>query len=473
MLIWSNINDPTSVTTNLGTLGVYEQLGQLSPSVVSSGLSSLAGWFGAIGVSQNLLARPLPIVGLQLKDALDLGGLFKNRLVDQVGTFGSAQMLQSRLSLAGGFSNVVTQLVGNELLYTLDLSIPITKGVNLYLGLDDLLDLQLDVNSLNLQANVAGSLKFGVDLTTQTFFLADDGAMPELRVNAVIDVLGLTAAAHVGFVSVNTTNGSIHFSANATLDAVDPAGDHRISADDLAGGASTIGSFVEMTLVGAANVQMTIDTPLLGISSRQLTADWPDINNPTSFTTNAAEFADVNSYKSIAATQFSFGLTQLTESLVSFVEDPHGGNNPLLIPLPLVKKSIAELIDFDTLLHEQITKYTEVLQDQVTGALNEPFKTSQQLLDKLNTSHDGSQNTATNKVENGDLKYRLQLDKTIIKTVPFQLDVASSIDLALMASITINVAIHIDMTFGVNKDTRIFFVAARRRIPSSWQIRRR
>src|SRR5204862_1722868 len=114
--------------------------------------------------------------------------------------------------------------------------------------------------------------------------------------------------------------------------------------------------------------------------------------------------------------------------------------------------------DLDTLLHEQITKYTDVVQDQVTGALNQPFQTSQQLLNLLNTSHDGSQNQATNKVENSDLKYTLQLDKTIQKTFPFQLDVASALDLQVSGSVTVNLVIHVDVTFGVNKDTRIFFV---------------
>jgi hypothetical protein len=47
----------------------------------------------------------------------------------------------------------------------------------------------------------------------------------------------------------------------------------------------------------------------------------------------------LNSYKKIAAAQFSFGLKQLAQSLVAFVEDPHGGNNPLLIPLPPRKKN--------------------------------------------------------------------------------------------------------------------------------------
>src|SRR5204862_4344835 len=114
--------------------------------------------------------------------------------------------------------------------------------------------------------------------------------------------------------------------------------------------------------------------------------------------------------------------------------------------------------DLDTLLHEQITKYTDVVQDQVTGALNQPFQTSQQLLNLLNTSHDGSQNQATNKVENSDLKYTLQLDKTIQKTFPFQLDVSSALDLQITGSITINLVTHIDVTFGVNRDTRIFFL---------------
>jgi hypothetical protein len=459
---WPNVNDTTNVNSNLASLGAYAGLEQLAASTFASGLSSLADWFGAAGSSQNLLGRPMPVVGLQLKDILDLGGQFKSRLVNQVGSYGSAQALQSRLSSVGGLSNVATQLVGNELFYTLEVNVPISKGVNVDLGMDDLLDLELDANLLNLQASVVGSIKFGVDLATHTFFLADDGALPELRVNAAIDVTGLAAAAHVGFVSVSITNGSIHFSANASLDAVDPGGDHRISTDDLAGGASTIGSFVGMTLAGSANVQMTIDAPLLAISNKPLTADWPDINNPTSFTTNAGEFAELNSYKSIAATQFSFGLTQLTESLVSFVEDPRSGN-PLLSPLPLVKKSIAELIDLDALFHDSITKYADTIQDQATGLLIAPFETSQQLLNKLKSLPGSGPDKVSQTIENGDLKYKLQLDQTIQKTFPFELDVCSSgvcstIDLHVTGSVTVHLVTYINWTFGVNKETKIFFV---------------
>ena len=79
----------------------------------------------------------------------------------------------------------------------------------------------------------------------------------------------------------------------------------------------------------------------------------PTSPNASTFTTNAGDFVDLNSYKNIAASTFGFGLKQLTQSIVTFVEDPHGGNNPLLIPLPLVKKSIADLIDLDSLLKEQ------------------------------------------------------------------------------------------------------------------------
>src|SRR5436190_2385702 len=457
-IAWPSVNDTSSVTTNLGTLGVYQQLEQLSASVVSAGLSSLATWAGAVGGSQNLLGRPLPIVGTQLKDALDIAGLFKSRFVDQVGSFNSAQTLATRLTNVGGLQNLVTHLENNELTYRLDLNTSISKGLNIDLGLDDLLDLQLDTNSLNLQASVAAAITFGVDLTTQTFFLADDGPQPELRVNAAIDVMGLSAGVHVGFLSANATNGSIHFSANASLDASDPSGDHRIDTSDMAGGAGTIGSFMTMALAGSGSVQLTIDAPLVGIAGKSLFANWPDINDASAFTTNAGDFVDLNSYKNIAASQFSFGLKQLTDSLVTFVEDAHGGNNPLLIPLPLVKKSIAELIDLDTLLHEQITKYTDVVQDQVTGALNQPFQTSQQLLDLLKNLPGGGPNKATEKVESSDLKYTLQLDKTIQKTFPFQLDVASALDLQVSGSVTVNLVIHVDVTFGVNKDTRIFFV---------------
>lgn len=204
---------------------------------------------------------------------------------------------------------------------------------------------------------------------------------------------------------------------------------------------------------------MTIDAPLVGISAKPLFAHWPDVTDVATFTTNAGEFAHLNSFRAITASQFSFGLKQLTQSLVAVVEDPRGGSNPLHQPLPLVNKSLAELIDLDTMLKDNITKFTDVVQDQVTGALNQPFKTSQQLLDLLKGLPGAGPSKASQKVENSDLKYTLQLDKTIQKTFPFQLNIGSALDLHVSGSISVNFVIHVNVTFGVNKDTRLFFVA--------------
>jgi hypothetical protein len=99
-----------------------------------------------------------------------------------------------------------------------------------------------------------------------------------------------------------------------------------------------------------------------------------------------------------------------------------------------------------------------VVQDEVTGALNQPFQTSQQLLDLLKNLPGAGPNKATSTVENSDLKYTLQLDKTIQKSFPFQFDVASAVDLHVAGSITVDLVIQVDATFGVNKDTRIFFI---------------
>lgn len=231
----TSIDNLSSLTTNLSALGDYQRIEQLSSSAVASGISSLATWVGLTASSPTLLGRPMPIAGTQLKDALDLAGLFKSRLVDRVGSFNSAQALQRRLESVEGWRNVATQLVSNELIFHVDMVTSITKGINLDLGLDNLLDIKLDTNSLILRANVSASLDFGIDLTTKTFFLADDSSRPELRIDAAIAVTDWNSGVHVGFLSASARDVAIHWNATASLNAEDPAGDRRISASDVAG----------------------------------------------------------------------------------------------------------------------------------------------------------------------------------------------------------------------------------------------
>lgn len=189
-----------------------------------------------------------------------------------------------------------------------------------------------------------------------------------MTIAASISAPTINASGGVGFVSVNVANGSAQAVANLSLSLTEPAGSGRITVADLAAGAATVRNFVSLAVSGSASTTLPLASPLLGGTLPTFQAHWPDLSDPTSFTANTQDFADILSYQGITSAAFSFGIDTLTAFLDKAVDDPLGGANPLQISLPLAHKSLAQLIDLKTLLNDTITKYTATTVDPVTAS---------------------------------------------------------------------------------------------------------
>ena len=451
-LSWADVSQPTNVTPDFSGLeNAYQALAYLKPDTFISGLTDFSTWADFLN-DENLLGRSLPLIGTQLTDVIDLSGLLNNRLVTGVGSFDSIETLATRLSQVGGMSNVVTTLTGEELRYTFDLNAHISKEVAFAWGLSSLFNLSLDIPDFNVMADVSSHLTFGVNLSTPTptFFIASDGQNPELNINASLEMSNIQAQGGVGFLSVEVNDGQVRISTNLSLDLHSPVG--RITPDDFSSGGGAIGEYVNFNIGGSASLSLDIGSALIGSELKTLTADWPDLGNPNSFTTNAEEFLEFKGFENIGAEAYSFGLNQLTAFMASLAS----GNSFLQTKLPLIDKSLAEIIDFQKFFSESVSNATDFVKDPSTGILSTPFQNSRELF-LLLQGLPGMESVDL-EATSEDIQYILHLEKSLEKTFPFYLDIGSFMDLSVSGDITVYLDTVLDLSFGVSKDTGNFFM---------------
>jgi len=198
---------------------------------------------------------------------------------------------------------------------------------------------------------------------------------------------------------------------------------------------------------------------LLGINNQIFTANWPNLLDLDSVQTNVNQFGALNNFQNITASAFSLGLQQLGNYLASMASsDNLPGGNFLKKKLPLVNKSLSELIDFPTFFHDALTGATNARMDASL-----PFSNAGELLDVLlhlpgvNSAATGVQVTAD------DLRYTLRLDTPLTRTLPFDLGTGSPLKLKLNGDVMFALNIHITLTFGVNKSDGRFFIWSRPR----------
>ncbi len=274
---WSDINDVTSATSNIGSLGDYQALEQLASSVISGGLTDFSTWTGFAN-NMTLLGRPLPVIGSALTDAVDLPNRLKSILVNQVGSYATAQRLRTQLENVGAISGVNVALNAGVLTYTFALDSTFSRNVPVELGMSSIFDLSVDAQ-LNLSGHVAGNLSFGVNLADQTFFVAT-GDDPDLTISAKVDAKNVNASAGVGFLSAEINNGTLALDASVNLSLHDPSGDGKITASDQLGGISTIHEFVGVDFGGSASIALPISAPSLGFAEHTFTAELAEPERP-------------------------------------------------------------------------------------------------------------------------------------------------------------------------------------------------
>ncbi len=224
----------------------------------------------------------------------------------------------------------------------------------------------------------------------------------------------------MGFVSVDVAGGSAQIATTAKLDLTSAAG--RITVPDMNGGVATLGSLVSYAVGGAAQTPLPLSVPLLGMSAKTLTAKWDDLSNATGLVTNVSEFAALAEYRHIRPTTISFGLAQLEAVLANLATDDH-----------------ATAVSYDAANREI-----------------RPFETSGQLTALLQGLPGLTNLVVTAAVVEDEIRFRLQFDKAVQRTYPLALGVAAQVDLPVTGNVAVNLATHVDLTFGVNQQNTFF-----------------
>ena len=188
-------------------------------------------------------------------------------------------------------------------------------------------------------------------------------------------------------------------------------------------------------------------------------AEWPDFAEPNYSISNAADFNFLTTFESITATAFSYGLDQIANYFVDLANDALDGANELLKPLPIVNKSLAELLGISRYFAETVTQFTELVDDVENQLKKPPFGSSDDLLALLTQLPGVGNSSVTAQLSENDLRFTLQLDKQIVETVPLDASLGSVIDLDVNGTVDLVLDTALNVTFGVDKGTGTFFVA--------------
>src|SRR6185295_10732906 len=113
----------------------------------------------------------------------------------------------------------------DDLIYTLNFNSHFRTNLAVDLDLPrGELELELNIPNFTVTADLRGTLKFGVNLTDQTFFILEDPSRPDFTIDAIADVRGITASGRFGPFKASIDNGSAHLNASLGIDLVSPAG---------------------------------------------------------------------------------------------------------------------------------------------------------------------------------------------------------------------------------------------------------
>ena len=85
-----------------------------------------------------------------------------------------------------------------------------------------------------------------------------------------------------------------------------------------------------------------------------------------------------------------------------------------------------------------------------------PFETSGQLTALLQGLPGLTNLVVTAAAVEDEIRFRLQFDKAVQRTYPLALGVAAQVDLPVTGNVAVNLATHVDLTFGVNQQNTFF-----------------
>ena len=451
---WSDINAPTTTTSNLtsdATLANYKGLSQLTGAQLSAGINSFTTWTGNIGKSPNLLGIKIPIVGTGLGAVVNLPSTLHNRLIDQVGTFTDVDQVRTKYAAESDLNNVTTSLVGNNLQFSVGVHPTFSTNIPLQLEIPGL-DLQLDTPGVASTMSLTGTLNFGVDLSTGNFYVNDSTGGTTLSVSATVNSPNFNSGGEVGFATLNVTGGAATANANATLTFTAPTAGH-LTSTDFAGGLGTVNNLSSMQFAGSGALSLPISSTLLGIPTQTLTATFPDFKSPASTISNASSFAQYENYTTILPVQFS----QALDRVVTLLSQEANASAAFNANIPLLNQSASNLVNIATQLHNVLTQYTDAVPD-VNNVLTTPFHDAASLLTLLQNLPGVGVGNVTALGTANDIRFTLHKTDTINRSVPINLGIGTQVALDLTGTINATLATTTNITFGVDKTGSFFIV---------------
>ena len=435
---------PALTTEGFGELLNFRNL---DPRLVLGLLKQLHGWLGNFE-GRSLGEIPVPFLkGVDFADVSELDDAFEDLLAQLEGpdgepTFTSVQELGQRLLGGLGFDyNPITDELSYRLEFTQQAD-PTTVELDFQQDFGSLADLTTS-STASLQGSSTLELTFGIDLSplppdTTPDDPTDDGTFDKrffikdvtLSGDAQLAASDIDAAARFGFLSVEVASGSGSANGEVTVELIDPktvSDDGRIDLFELWGGLSALETLATVDLSGSANflLPLRVAEDFLGElhpDNPAVTIAWPDITSAaTLVVTPNADMQALLDYEHLT---FQFVIQKLRE-VESFIDEKiEQRDNPNALlnrKLPLVNKSVNDLVDLSDKFGEQIDKLEE----------NEA-ETIQKVKDKLEEIFDDDPDDGEKKerVKSKDRSFDLELDfeRTINKELPFDFDLQALVD---------------------------------------------
>ncbi|HEY7118485.1 MAG TPA: NosD domain-containing protein, partial [Tepidisphaeraceae bacterium] len=393
------------------------------------------------------LGKQLPVVGTAFGSGYDPQSELNSLLSRLSGSYTTLAQLSSALEgtagLGDGVQVVATHDNPDDLQFDLKFNkstsvvVPVAAnygGVNLDLG-----------GSVTLATTLDFTLTLGAywDGSQAQFYVANSG--DQLNVSAGVSAASLNATAHLGFVQVNASGGSVTFSPAFAMTLNDPGaagGAGRITLGELNG--TTLSSLVNTNVTGpAASVSANITSSLIP-ASKSLSFSWSNISDTNSATTNLNTDPLMSAYKGLSqlsGASVKSAIQSFTAWTANIVTSPQ----LLASGLPIFHDRIGELANLSTILKnrlvDQVGTFTDV--DQV----------------RAKYASESDLGSVTTTLVGNELRFSVGVHPTVNGSLPIDTELGSALHILVDAPpVSASATINGTLNFGFDLTTGGFFL---------------
>jgi parallel beta-helix repeat protein len=456
-----------ALESRLMLTGTHEAvlLGTLASSLQSGAASGLSGFDSRLDDATEL-GRSLPLIGNGLS-SFDPGATLNSVLSRVSSGYTTLSQLSSAVEgaagLADGAAVAASRDLPDDVELDLQFSVSSTKTVPISANFGGAFSAS---GSVTLKTTFSENLTVGAywDATTSlpVFYVSANNT--NIQVGTTVTSATLAASAHLGFIDLNVSGVSAVFSPTFTFALTDPsAGDAssaagRITAAELV--STPLSSLVTATLGQAAPTSLTatISTSLVPAAT-SVTFTWADINDPTNVSSNLSTdsaLASLNNLQNISPATITAGIDALVSDLSGAATGTVTGN-ALATKLPLINKSIDDIVNFPQFFKTYLSSFTDATTDS-SGASVEPFSTANGLMTLLKSIPGVGASNITSQVTGSELMYMLNIPETINASYPLALSLGSALNLSATGTVNLSLATDTKLTFGIDASTGTFFI---------------